>query len=240
MLPNACFIVGGGPSLRSEYHERLKGLCSSALVVGTNLSYKFFDSDVHCVLDDDFYRQRQAELHQLPLIATRDRSAIRAIASPNSLFLPTSQNIYFGDESLKKGVYTNLMCGAFALTLAIWLYRKAHQPADIYLLGFDFGGLTAGKTITTHFYQADLAMHHRGIGKVNFYNITKPREFWKPFLSPGPGINIYNVSLESKIPVFDKISYESMFVNYRYTTSRQKPDVISTIRQMISDELKVV
>jgi len=132
------------------------------------------------------------------------------------------------------------MCGAFALTLAIWLYRKAAQPVNIYLLGFDFGGITNGKTATTHFYQADPSAQHRGIGKINFYNITKPREFWKPFLSPGPGINIFNVSPESKIPVFNKLAYAAMFESYKPADPCQKLDVINTVRQMISDELKAV
>ena len=63
--------------------------------------------------------------------------------------------------------------------------------------------------LMTHFYQGDTL--HRGIGKVNYYNGTnRASKDFAPF-SNEKKIKIYNVSIISKIPTFEKISYQKFY-----------------------------
>ncbi len=96
------------------------------------------------------------------------------------------------------------LSGFFALSLAI-----KENPNNIFLLGYDFKSIN-GKT---HYYQDTHKVQSSGVGHPEIYvKDGKPKDEvrdWENFL--GSNIPIYNVSLESAIECFPKISYEEMF-----------------------------
>jgi hypothetical protein len=146
---------------------------------------------------------------------------------PNTILLPNS-GIYHGKKSLKEGVYTKQLIGIWALTLAIALGFK-----EIYLLGYDCKEING----QTHFYQGvidlnkttpiyvkgklkDNRLHFRGVGKnpqgnyktstYNNENKHLNKKWFAPFKQEN-NIKIYNVSPDSSIDVFPKISYDEFY-----------------------------
>ena len=100
------------------------------------------------------------------------------------------------------------LSGFFALQLAVM-----DNYEEIFLLGYDFG--TAEKNDTdTHFYQNQIKVISTGVGAPKLYRNSngKIREEVKDFEIFTHGNNkIYNVSLYSNIPFFERISYGTMF-----------------------------
>ena len=135
-----------------------------------------------------------------------------------------------GKNKWEKGFYNPNLVGMFALTLAIALGFE-----EIYLLGYDCCEVK-GKT---HFYQniVDLSekrdgektLVHYGVGKTRVTNnrtgITKEvyntgtynnsdkqfNERWIPFEQELSRIKIFNVSPESRIDVFKKLTYDEFY-----------------------------
>jgi len=101
--------------------------------------------------------------------------------------------------------------GTFALHLAI-----CEGFNEIFLLGYDYGvPSNPNPTTKTHFYQDKLNVISTGIGKPIVYldekNKVKPAvEDYRVFLQE-KDIKIWNVSIESNINCFDKITYERFF-----------------------------
>jgi len=120
---------------------------------------------------------------------------------------------YHGTKALeKKMIYYGKMglSGMFALSLAI-----GYKFDEIYLLGYDFGTRSI-KDINTHFYQDDLHVYSTGVTHPEVYrmpnNTVKQSEVedFKVYTNE-KDIKIFNVSLNSNIPYFDKLSYDAFF-----------------------------
>ena len=193
-------ILGAGVSIQNGINKNLWRKIQNKFVIGLNYSFNYFDSTFHMYVDNQFYIKQHKQISKLPLIVGTYFDNLKI--HKNTITLPTS-NKY--DSTLIKGVYKQSLCGIFALSIAIYL-----QPKEIYLLGFDAGSVTDNiikKRIETHFYQKDIV--HRGTGKVWYYNIpNRVNKDFKPFENQ---TNIYNVSLDSKINTFQKISYDDFF-----------------------------
>jgi len=134
----------------------------------------------------------------------------------NLILLPGSGK-YNGAEGLSKGLYSAVLTGAFTLSLTIQLGFR-----QIFLLGFDNREIN-GKT---HFYQdvpnagqytdyegnptTGVGKDEHGNFRTSFYNHSDDsiNDLWKPF--EVEDAMIYNVSLDSRIQVFQKIGYQSM------------------------------
>lgn len=124
-----------------------------------------------------------------------------------------------GRKTIQKfGFYSGHLCGMFALTLAIAL-----GFTEIYLLGFDCCEVD-GKT---HFFQDDVDLEkknidgqkeYHGVGslthtngkkeyKTSTYNdVSNLNELWyKPYHQVLHEVNIVNVSIPSKIRIFQKM-----------------------------------
>ncbi len=109
--------------------------------------------------------------------------------------------IYIGDQGF---------VGTFALHVAI-----CEGFTEIFLLGYDYGvPIHLMEQKKTHYYQDNLKIISSGVSrpevyieggkvkdKVNDYNV----------FAQEPGVKIWNVSLESNIQVFSKISWEEFF-----------------------------
>ncbi|MGD2071889.1 MAG: hypothetical protein PVG65_00160 [Candidatus Thorarchaeota archaeon] len=171
------------------------------------------------------------------MITTKDGYYIREDhkpISPNLIFLKRckakkylkpgdveagNHKYYWGKDSWTQGWYDNQLSGILALTFAI----NGLGCKEIYLLGYDATEIDGH----THFYDdTDVGTYiyenqsYCGVGKnkndffrTQNYNsgkkIKELNDFWfKPFEQElENGIKIYNVSTESKLNNFPKISY---------------------------------
>jgi hypothetical protein len=213
-----CIIIGGGKSVTEGLALGLKDRIKDKFVITCNYAYKHFDSTFLAFMDRDFYvsaADRQAiykdkypdihsELAALPLIiGYKQNPEIGKSLLPNTIMIP---NPY-------KEVQLNLT-GIFALSVAVKL-----NVEKIFLLGFDWTRLTTeekgNKLYNPSTCNYDTDIHYygkeikpRGSGYVNFYEGHNPENFFKFFSNK---TKIYNVSLNSNIQTFEKISYEHMF-----------------------------
>lgn len=213
--------------LDSQLEEIIKGNFS----IGLNYFFKYgCDTTFTSFADWQFYEDNIKELEQLQLIiGSYDQSLKnhKENKTHKNTFLLENSGIYNGKDSLLKGIYCKQLIGIWSLSLAIALGFK-----EIYLLGFDACEIHG----QTHFYQAvvnlnkttpiyikdklvDNRLHFRGVGKnekglykTSTYNNKKHlnKKWFAPFTTE-KNIKIYNVSPESAIDVFQKITYEEFY-----------------------------
>jgi len=202
--PSQLIILGGGSSLKEGLDLGLWDKIKGHFVVGTNYSYKFFDSTVQVFVDSSFYNKQKIELERLPLIIGQCRNI--KIKLPNTIKIP-SNSVYSRD--LKGGIHSAKLSGIYALSLAIYLLNVG----EIYLLGYDLGSVSKKldnkNRKITHWYQGQT--EHRGVGKVSYYDVRDRGEKDFGCFKNEKDVKIFNVSLNSKINVFPKISYEQFF-----------------------------
>jgi len=197
-------IIGGGSSINEGIEKGLWDKLKGKVTFGLNYSYNYFKSTAQFYVDKAFYmdEMKKEKFKELPLIIGKYHKHMKV--TKNTLMIPACATY---DPSLKKGCYKASLCGIYALSVACYL-----QPKEIFLLGYDYGGAKedTDKRVITHFYQGKI--EHRGIGKVNYYNCRgRGDRDYEPFVKAGHN-NILNVSLDSKINIFTKISYDE-FLN---------------------------
>jgi len=255
-------IIGAGNSIRPELHNGLWDKLRKEYTFGLNDVIYFYKPTVPVCVDWYWYRERYDAIKNYSLIigkhdpkfyATHPEIKVPRICD-NTVFLKPSNNYYHGKESWNKGFYSGVLCGCFALTIGIALGFK-----EIYLLGYDFTE-TYGKT---HFYEEDelkdqvigyikekdgsvrcgIGKNGKGQYRTGIFN-DEPSKFFnvykKSFVDRvlNTGVKIYNVSPESKIQVFSKISYKKFYSKL----ASQKIDIDQEegtlqIRQIITNEL---
>ena len=138
----------------------------------------------------------------------------RYAALPNITQFWTSRNKtdYHGKEAFKHNlIYFGRMglVGLFATSLAI-----ADGYNQIYWCGFDFGTRNMNDT-KTHYYQEKINVLSGGIGKPEIYlkpdnSVREEVEDFSVFLKE-EDVKIYNVSINSNIPYYEKIDWETFF-----------------------------
>jgi hypothetical protein len=207
--------------------------------IGTNWCFRWFIPTVLMYADYQFYGTEKKQLKHVPLIlGKKDGAYLRkdGIRIDNNVLLlkeceRKSKLIYgekvkglhahyWGKEAWTKGFYSSQLIGIKALNLAIALNYD-----EIYLLGFDACGDEKNRT---HFYsdtevgtyewnnqkQSGVGKDKRGYYRTGNYNKLKAlNNIWfQPFEEElQKGIKIYNVSLNSKIDTFPKISYKNFY-----------------------------
>lgn len=202
-----CILIGGGTSIKEGLLKELWDKLKDKFVIGLNYSYLYFSNPtIQCFVDCDFYKDELNKLKDLHLIIGKWHKNLVDIKHPSTALLQVNDSKYY--RNLSEGVYKSSLCGIFSLSLAIYLLNFG----KIFLLGFDHSddGTKDDKgRRNTHFYQKELI--HRGCGKINYYN-TKGRAD-KDFgvYDSEKQCKIYNVSLNSKIEIFPKISYDKFF-----------------------------
>ena len=204
--------------------------------IGLNFNYKFFPFTIVMFGDYWFYQMHKAQLDNLPLVLgmynrhlSRNGKNNTTQINNNIYLLPLNQTetinnkriVYWGKDSWTKGFYSGHLVGLIALTFAIAIGCK-----EIFLLGFD-ACETDGRT---HFYQGDKdktgyyqrnGIEQTGVGtyfnkagkklyKTGMYN-TDINQYYKVYESDLNRINIFNVSPESKINIFPKITYKEFY-----------------------------
>jgi len=222
MLPNRCLIVASGNSLSEGLMNGLSNYFDTEVCFSLNDNIRFFDTTVAMVGDWTAYADRYDYFKSHPLVIGKydchfenKIEGARYCPKQEGLILLKSSGAYHGEEGLSKGLYSAKLTGMFALNLAIRLGFK-----QIFLLGFDAVAIN-GKT---HWYQ-DVDKEagqftdyegkpYTGVGldennnyRTSLYNNSDEaiNKDWEPFLQEK--VKIYNVSLESRINVFEKIGY---------------------------------
>jgi len=209
--PKQAIIIGGGSSLKEGINMNLWNILKNRFVIGINYSFKFFtDPTVQCFVDFDFYNNESKNLSKLGLIIGKHHKNLKLLS--NTVLLPCSGKF---NANLKEGVYKGSLTGLFALTLTSHLL----DTGEIFLLGYDEGSvnnnLDSKNRKITHWYQNEI--EHRGIGKTSYYEkYNRGNDDFEIYLKKSK-CKIYNVSLNSKITCFDKLSYLEFFNKLDYT-----------------------
>ena len=193
-------IIGGGYSIQEGIELGLKSKIQNKCIITLNYAIKHFPSTLECFVDKTFYSDKKIDLIKLHLICGKYHNIIPY--HPNTLALKVTTVF---DITLQKGVYRSILVGFFALTLALYLFPES----NIYLLGYDHNFKQDNNDITTHYYQSDKTLKHRGIKKISYYNSHKKCKGWDVYLPYKD--KIFNVSLSSQIYQFTKIDYNQFF-----------------------------
>jgi hypothetical protein len=219
--------MASGASILDGVYEGLFSHLSKEVVFSLNDNIKFVDSTVAMFGDWYAYRDRFELFSKHPLVIGRYDTHIGkhiegALPCPkhDGLILLKCSSKWNGKESLVQGLYSGVLTGAFALNLAIRIGFK-----QVFLLGFDNCAIN-GKT---HWYDnvegagqfkdyegkpiTGVGFKEPGVYNTSFYNKedVEINNLWKPFEVEFDNCMIYNVSLGSRINVFQKIGYNSMF-----------------------------
>jgi len=214
-------IIGGGKSIREGIALGLKDKLKGKCVIATNYAYKHFPHDILVCVDQDFYKSRNTtrnpniyeDLKKESLIVTSASIAEKDILSNTLIVKGTG---IYNNDPVNKGFFNPMLCGLFALHLAEYL-----NPKKIFLLGYDWDRRKnmkerdkkySGNTeLDIHYYKKEIP--HRGLGYVGFYENHLANQYFKNF--DNSKCKIYNVSLNSNIENFPKISYQE-FLSFIY------------------------
>jgi len=224
--PLQLVIIGGGSSIQEGVSKDLWNKLKDKFVIGINYSYNYFkDPTILCYCDKKFYNDERKKIKNLPLVIGKEHGQLHP--EPNTIMLKTIASKYSRD--LKNGVWKSSLTGIFALTLAIHLLDEG----EIFLLGYDYSAIGKSKRSEslTHFYQEEI--QHRGTGRTNYYDSSGRAD--KDFLpyKNEKKIKIYNVSMNSRINTFKKISYDQFFKMLDKKTYNQEE-----LRKFIKEKLK--
>lgn len=227
MKNNQIIIIGGGFSINDLIKQGLWNKLKNTLTLGINFSFRDYKPTALCCSDYKFYIGEVAqgwkvspkgnrgwcnhiydpkfrkELESLPLIIAPSRKDIKSALLPdgtsaqmsNTIWLPyVTAHQFYNKRDGKKGIFSIDLAGIWTLGVAC----KLLTDGDIFLLGFDWKDIR-GKT---HYYEHT---NHRGIGLTTKYDKDNPDYYFKYFTKNYPNLNIYNLSLDSKIITFPKI-----------------------------------
>ena len=251
------------PFLNSQFYRtgvglplKLEQIIKHNYSIGLNYFFEYgCETTFNMSADWQFYEDNRIELKKVPMIITSEDPQLKnnkiSRIHDNTILLKHS-GIYNGLDSWKLGFFSRQLIGIFSLSIAIALGFR-----EIYLLGADCCQVNN----QTHFYQGvvnleehvkvyikgqlkDKRFKFRGIGKnpkgdyktstYNYPNMIN-KKWYKPFLQE-KDVKIFNVSTESAITLFQKLTYEEFYKqigdNHIY-----QPDAREEIRKFILRKL---
>lgn len=246
MLDRVC-IIGSGASVRQSLWDisidklPIWTAIKNEITFGLNWTDKWHIPTVQMFMDYQLYITRQKEYNKLPLVIGKDNPHIglreydsnkKCIPGNNLILLPPSGEFH-GVDSWTKGFGKAQLVGLMALTVACVLGFK-----NIYLLGFDCCEIDS----RTHFYQGDKEntgkyewqrIEHNGMGKINDkkyrtsdYNNDVTTLYFDTYKEELKKRNIYNVSLNSQIKTFPKISYNDFYTALEAFSNKETQDSV--------------
>jgi hypothetical protein len=203
-MPKQLIMIGGGLSINEGIEKGLWDKLNGKYTIAINYAFRFLDSTLLCFLDEKFQKAHWEEFKSHPLMVSRVGSNIKE--AENLYLLPVS-DVYMGKDSFTKGVYRPYLSGIFALTMAIQLLDEGDE---IFLLGYDWTSKVHtenGKKYIENNFHKDRTLtqtfdysEHQNDGDKYFRPFTKEHK-----------VKIFNVSPDSNINVFKKISYDEFF-----------------------------
>lgn len=180
-------IIGGGPSIKELDFEKLK----NQFTFGLNFVCYFFEPTALIWVDKQFYTTNRMQIDNKNSIKITKINYVNYISTLNIIKLKDSKSFH-AEQGLQLGLYSSYLVGLFSLSLGIALKFK-----EIYLLGYDCGFINN----QSHFHDID----HRGRKNEQPYIKLHKFNVYKNYK------NIFNVSLQSKLEVFPKISYNKFY-----------------------------
>lgn len=216
-----CVIIGGGASVKEGIDKGLWNKVSSDDVWSINFAYKTMPylPTREIWIDIHFFNQNIVELQSLA------QKGVKMYAKHHNKYADIPKITQLRTTRIPAEYYGTLMpeknsyfigrlgqSGFLALSIAI-----AEKYDEIFLLGYDFGTPSLADKVT-HYYQdniKELKIESSGIKRPECYmlpyNVVKPEvEDFELYLRE-PQFKIYNVSMNSNIKCFEKISYEQFF-----------------------------
>ena len=147
------------------------------------------------------YAKHNSRYVELPEITTYEATRHTKTYNPKeALNTASTPHLFHGKQGL---------VGIFALSLAV-----AQNYTDLFLLGYDYG-IKNSEQKKTHWYQDELNVLSSGVNNPRIY--LKPdgkiKDEVKDFniFTNLEGVNIYNVSIDSNIHCFPKLTWEQFF-----------------------------
>lgn len=208
-----CFVIGNGPSLSVNDLEQVKQFAT----FGTHRIYHIFDQTdwrptFYCAQDQKLILQAQDEINQLEtkqkFIATTSETIgkiKKAIELP-ILFCDIYPELPLFSEDITEGIYEGMTVTYMCIQIAAYM-----GFSDIYLLGVDHrysldkspdGAIIKNDNIKDHFSDKDIITNIPQTYKSTLAYL-KAKEYCESH-----GIKIYNVSRESALDIYEKISLE--------------------------------
>ena len=208
-------IIGSGYSAKEGIDKGLFDKLKDEYTFILNYAYKYICGSIYCFVDAIFYHEQKDNFKYLPLIVGCKAEDLKQyLKDRENLILLPRNNKFCGKDSWVQGFYSPALVGIFSLTLAVACGFK-----EVYLIGYDFCGTKDPKdgVIKTHWYQDyPGATIHRGVGvnKHGHYRTStyqsNPKKFFDKYIDL-PETKIYNVSTNSRIESFPKLTWEEFF-----------------------------
>jgi len=217
-----CVIIGGGKSIREGLSTGLWDKIKDKDVWGLNYSYKLYPHKLArlCFVDFQFFKHNEDDLHNLAAngipIHCKKNSHLNHISAEfikqyntvresggfrgkTALIFPPEEHLFIGRMGL---------VGIFSLSLAV-----AEGYNELFLLGYDFGS-SGLEDKDTHWYQNQIEVKSTGVGRPTVYwnklGLKKEVDDFQIFNTVND-IKIYNVSPNSNINCFPKITYKEFY-----------------------------
>jgi len=109
-------ILGGGFSINRGIKLGLKQLIEHEFVIGTNISFRFFNPTLVTFVDIKFWERYKEEIKKLPLVICKKYTDI---SKTKNIFPVVSKSDYPGKGSFKRGIYRSVLTGLFSIHVAI-------------------------------------------------------------------------------------------------------------------------
>lgn len=229
MKINRCFIIGSGNSISTGIDKGLWNYLKNEITISCNYNFLFFpEATVILFFDAKFYIWNKETIEKMPLVISGNRPQVKKYCLNSNVYLlpliELNKKECTNKEAWTKGFYSGHWAGNLATSLAIALGYD-----EIYLLGMDLKEIN-GKT---HYYGE---LNHpdpktkeklnKGVGKhyiknkgwlyktSTFNNPKEAMSWWKPF-NEIPDLKIINVSPDSLLTYFPKITYDELFRELR-------------------------
>ena len=254
------------PFLNSRYNSnhfshglepKLEEIIKGNFSIGLNYFQKYgCETTLTSFADWQFYEDNYNDLKKYPLLVGAYHAQLlknNVCPKHDNTILLKHGGKYFGKDAWNNTFYYVQNLGTLSLNFAIAL-----GFTEIYLLGFDHSEIN-GKT---HFYQGVCNLkkttpiyvkdilkcdreHFRGVGKkpsgvyktgtYNHPNLIN-KKWFRPFYDD-KSVNIYNVSPDSAITLFPKLTYEQFYSKVQNNHAFQD-QARGYIRKIIGDNLK--
>jgi hypothetical protein len=229
---NECIVWGGGPSIGEGISLGLKEQLKNKFVLGCNFSFHHFEPTAIVFKDKKVWtgqllgynnpyvnKSHKNLIQKFPLCITTESAGIKP--KPNNLIsIPKTQ------------LYAGHLTGEFALALASYLLN---ENGNLFILGYDWTQKTKPEEIPITHYYPDTEIVHKGQHLTQHYDSHNAGKIFRRFLNLNNTLKIYNVSPNSNIPTFKKITYSEMFSLLNKETYNQ-----DELRQSIKEKLNAL
>lgn len=209
-VQKVAIIIGGGYSVKEGIELGLWDKIKDKEVWSLNFAYKTMPYKPRRELwaDINFFKNHIEELQTLY------QSGVKCIAKAHGKYKFIAEiETYYTTRDIKEAK-EKMYIGSMGLVGFLALSVAVREKYDIvYALGYDFG-TNSVKNDKTHYYQEKIHVLSSGVRHPEFYREEngRVREDVRDFnIYKNSSTKIYNVSLNSNIESFEKISYEQFF-----------------------------